>query len=89
MVWASLQPVGILPKLMESRKVPAGLVHHKIPSRKYLIGSSVIFQHDNDPRPKAKAYLGRKTRDEYCQSLSAAWRTIPENYVKKLLEIYL
>lgn len=31
MVWASLQPVGILPKLMEPRKVPAGLVHHQIP----------------------------------------------------------
>ena len=43
------------------------LIHHAVPSGKFLTGNGFIFQHDNDPRHTANAvtsYLERKAADE-------------------------
>lgn len=46
---------------MNAEKHHQSLIHHAVTSGQYLIGSSFIFQHDNDPKHTAsavKAYLG-------------------------------
>lgn len=75
---------------MNTEKYCQVFIHHAIPTTKHLIGNSIHFQHDNDANHTAgavAAYLDRKTllvMDWPPQSLKEAWRTFPEDYLKKL-----